>query len=412
MHHNSKFRAQHVDEVWPRLWLCLYFALCVLSFPTSAHAQIGRPVTEIVIEQEGRPVTDPLITGLIETRVGPELDARDVRETIAHLMSLNRFDDVQVWAEEVEGGVRVRYVLTPLHPVDRIEFQGMLGLPEDSLLRVVVDRFGTSPRAARTPEITEALRAEYRRRGFANARIDSRLVETHDPDRATLIFEIEAGRRLLIADRRFTQRDADVQGPVTELPDVKPGQPFDDDVIDRELRAWEDAMRARGFYEARASHGSEVTEDGAIVSINLTRGPHVVVRFTGDPLPEAERERLVPVRTEGSADEDLLEDSSRAIESYLYSRGYRDADTTYTSQEKDGELVITFNVARGPRYIVRDVSVTGNAAISELELLTLMRLKQGEPFVRSTVSVGVGAIERLYRTRGFTRVQVKTDESI
>jgi hypothetical protein len=35
----------------------------------------------------------------------------------------------------------------------------------------------------------------------------------HDPDRATLIFEIEAGRRLTIADRRFTQRDADVRAP-------------------------------------------------------------------------------------------------------------------------------------------------------------------------------------------------------
>ena len=72
-------------------------------------------------------------------------------------MSLNRFDDVQVSAEDVSAGVRVRYVLTPLHPVDRIEFDGMLGLPEDALLRVVVDRFGASPRAARTPEIIEAL---------------------------------------------------------------------------------------------------------------------------------------------------------------------------------------------------------------------------------------------------------------
>ena len=73
-------------------------------------------------------------------------------------MSLNRFDDVQVLAEEAgSGGIRLRYVLTPLHPVDTIEFRGMLGLPEDSLQRVVVDRFGASPRAARAPEIVEAL---------------------------------------------------------------------------------------------------------------------------------------------------------------------------------------------------------------------------------------------------------------
>ena len=246
------------------------------------RSQFGREITEVVIEQEGRPVIDPVIVALIETRVGTPLDAREVRETITHVMSLNRFDDVQVSAEEVGGGLRVRYVLTPLHPIDRMEFEGTLGLPEDALLRVVVDRFGNSPRAARAPEMIEALRMEYRRRGYANARVNSRLIETHDPDRATLVFEIEAGRRLVIADRRFTQRDADVQGTVTELPDIKPGQPFDDDVIDRELRSWEDTMHSRGFYEARASHGSEITDDGAIVSVNLTRGPRVAVRFVGD----------------------------------------------------------------------------------------------------------------------------------
>ena len=226
------------------------------------------------------------------------------------------------------------------------------------------------------------------------------------------IFDISAGKRLTIADRRFTQRDADVQGTVTELPDIKPGQPYDDDVVERELRKWEDTMHSRGYYEARASHGTQIIEDGAIVSVTLTRGPHVTVKFIGDALPESERERLVPIRTEGSADEDLLEDSSRAIESFLYTRGYRDANALYTSQEQKGELVITFEINRGPRYVVRGVSITGNSAVPEQDLLPLVRLKQGEPFVRATVSTGIGAIERLYRTRGFTRVQVKSGESV
>jgi outer membrane protein insertion porin family len=410
---NAEFRIQNSDNVWSRLLLCLNFAFCMLNYTAPAEAQIGQPVTEIAIEEEGRPVTEPAITALIETRVGTPLDAGQVRETIGHLMSLNRFDDVQVMAEEAgSGGIRLRYVLAPLHPVDTIEFRGMLGLPEESLRRVVVDRFGASPRAARTPEIVEALRAEYRRRGYASARIESHLTETHNPDRATLAFEIESGRRLTIADRRFTQRDADVQGTLTEVPDVKPGQPFDDDAIELELRKWEESMHAQGFYEARASHGSEITEDGAIVSVNLTRGPHVVVRFTGDSLPDAERERLVPIKTEGSADEDLLEDSNRAIERYLFSRGYRDAKARYTNEEAKDELAITFDVDRGPRYVVRTVSLTGNTAVPEQELLPLLKLKPGEPFVRSTVSTGLAAIERLYRSRGFTRVQIKSDENV
>jgi len=409
---NAEFRMQHSDRAWRRLLPCLYLALCILNYAVPAAAQIGQPINEVVIEEEGRRVTDPLITALIETQVGSPLGAREVRETIAHIMSLNRFDDVQVFTEEAGSGIRVRYVLTPLHPVDLIEFEGMLGLPESSLLRVVEDRFGASPRAARAPEIVDTLRAEYRRRGYANARIESRLIETHDPDRATLRFDIEAGRRLSIADVRFTQIDADRQSTLAERPDIRQGQPFDEDVIERELRAWEDSLHARGYYEARASHGMLITDDGAFVTVNLAQGPRVVVAFTGDPLPEAERERLVPIRTEGSADEDLLEDSSRAIESYLHDRGYRDADALYTREERDGDLIITFEIDRGPRYILNEVTVMGNSAIAAQELVPLVRLEPGEPFVRTTVAAGVNAIERLYRSRGFTKVAVKAGESV
>ena len=100
-------------------------------------------------------------------------------------------------------------------------------------------------------------------------------------------------------------------------------------------------------------HSVEFAPDGsAIVMIAVDRGPRVSVAFAGDPLPEADRERLVPVRVEGSADEDLLEDASRAIEQYLYARGYSEAMAAYSRDERDGELIITFTVKRGRRHVV------------------------------------------------------------
>ena len=140
---NAKCKMQNANRTRLHCAVVLHLAFCLLNYALPAQAQIGRQIAEVVVEQEGRPVVDPVITGLIETRVGSPLDAKAVRETISHLMSLNRFDDVQVLAEEVSEGVRVRYVLTPLHPIDRIEFKGTLGLSEEGLLRVVVDRFGS-----------------------------------------------------------------------------------------------------------------------------------------------------------------------------------------------------------------------------------------------------------------------------
>ena len=172
-------------------------------------------------------------------------------------------------------------------------------------------------------------------------------------------------------------------------------------------------MRSRGYYEARANQNASISEDGSVfLFLNLELGPMVRLVFEGDPLPTGEVDRLVPVRREASVDEDLLEDSQSMIESYLHAQGYRDAMAMYTREERAGELIITFRITRGPRYLVRSVMLTGNFVLATPQLLPLVRLKEGEPFVRSTLAMGVSAIENLYRVSGFTRPQMKATESV
>lgn len=389
-----------------------------LSATTPAEAQVpqelvGQPIVEIQLDQEGRVVNEPAVLRLIEARVGDRLEVRSVRETIAHLMALGRFEDVQVLAEPVSGGVRVKYVLLPRHPIDRIEFVGRTELPEDDLRRLITDRFGSSPSVSRLPEVTEALRLEFRRRGFPAAKLTPRVQVYHDPDHSTLLIEVEAGPRARVLDVRITQVDAKERSTLTEVPDIKVGDTYDEVEIGRKLQSWETRMRGRGYYEARANQNASISDDGSVfLFLNLELGPMVRIVFEGDQLPSGEIDRLVPVRREASADEDLLEDSQSMIESYLHDRGYRDATAMYTREEKAGELVITFRIARGPRYLVRNVMLTGNFVLPTHQLRELVRLKDGEPFVRSVLAMGVGAIEATYRTSGFTRPQVKPTENV
>src|SRR5687768_185719 len=113
-----------------RLVVCIWICACCMLPARDARGQIGEPIVEVVIEQEGQPVTDPLVRGLIGTTVGEPLSMRDVRETVEHLTNLRRYDDVQPWTEPVPGGVRVKWVLIPSHPIDRVEFTGRLGVSE------------------------------------------------------------------------------------------------------------------------------------------------------------------------------------------------------------------------------------------------------------------------------------------
>jgi len=164
-----------------RVLIILPCAFCILHWALPAHAQPDQPIVEVQLDQEGRAIDDPTVLRLVETRVGDPLSVRSARETIAHLMSLGRYEDVQVFSEPVAGGVRVKYTLLPLHPVDRFQFTGTIALPEDELRRVITDRFGAAPSAARRNEVSEALRLEYRRRGYPSATVTPRVTAARTP---------------------------------------------------------------------------------------------------------------------------------------------------------------------------------------------------------------------------------------
>ena len=386
---------------------CLHFAIVILNSGL-ASAQTAPTIVEVRIEQEGRVVDDRLITGLVETTAGKPLSMRDVRETLSHLTSLNRFDDVQVFQEPAGNGIRLRYVLFPLHLVDRMEFRGMLGLPDSEIRRLMTDRFGAAPSAGRVDEVADAVRSLYRDRGFPQARITPRIEDTHNPDRATMAFDIQAGPRATIGLVDVDEVDASGAPVVPGGLSLRVGDPYDNDQIVRELTRYEGALRARGYYEARVTHVASFEPGGtATVRVTVDRGPLVTVAFAGDPLPENDRERLVPIRAEGSADEDLLEDANFAIEEYLKTRGYRDAVVSYTREPRDGELRVTFTIKQGRRHLVDTIAVIGNRALASMDVLALLRLKEGEPFVQATLDAGLAAIRGTYRTRGFTRPTVQ-----
>ena len=379
---NAEFRMQNSDTArWARILFCLHSAFCILHLtaaPAAAQDFIGQPIVEIVVEQEGERVTDPAILNLVETRVGQPLSMTAVRETVDHLLNLRRFDDVQPRAEAAPGGVLLRYLLMPSHPVDRIEFTGNGTVSEGDLRRLITDRFDRSPNPARATEIAAALKTEYRRRGYPAATVNPRVVATHKPDRSTLVFDIDPGRRARIADVQFRYRDdQEAASPSYALPDIRTGEPYDAEKVEEALDRWEERMRDQGFYQANASVAPNMVDDAYLI-VNISRGPLVMLEFVGDPLPEEERDRLVPIRTEAATDEDLLEDAKLAIEQYFRARGYRDATAEYAQDDKTpGQLKITFRIARGPHYTIDAIRIMGNEAISTPELEKIVTAVKG-----------------------------------
>jgi outer membrane protein assembly complex protein YaeT len=391
--------------------------VCVLA-PAAAAAQsaaakyAGHTVETIRVLIEREPTSEPALLDLIEPRVGDAMAMARIRESIAHLYSLGRFEDVQVEAADAPGGgVALTFNLIPLHNIERILFRGSLGLSEGALRATVVERYGASPSIGRIDAAARTLQQLYADEGYLRARVEAVPEILHDPDRGVLTFDIDSGPRATVGS-------ADVSGdPQTTPADLlrrigaTVGAPYRRPRMQERLDDYLKRLKQRRYYEAVASLRAVEGEDGRTVAVTVTinAGQPIAVRFEGDPLPRDRLAELAPIEREGSVDEDLLEDSEGRIENYLRQQGYWKADASMRRESTAAGLTIVFTITRGPQYrVAGPVEVSGAQALPAAEIAALVPLKPGELFVESHLDTGVNAVRTHYRTRGFASVAIKS----
>ena len=373
----------------------------------SLDEYVGKPVLEVRLVSEGRPVPDSALLDLVETRVGPPLSMRQIRESLLHLFTLGRFQDVQVHATPLQQGVALRYELIPLQVVERLEFQGLLGLSRGRLRDAIIERHGPNPRFDVVDEAVRTLTALYRDEGYRSARIVGEVERSPEGD--TMAFAINAGARVRIGTVDLEGAPLGPPAQVLARLNARPGQVYDREAIERRLSDYESELRSQRYFEAKVEHTVAVRGDGRRVDVTLRvePGPRVTVAFDGDLLPARDRADLVPIAREGSVDEDLLEDTSRQIEAYLHAQGYWQAQVSHSRKAAGNELSIVFDVEQGARYTVEDVEITGNAAVTLEEVQALLRVRPGEPFLQAEFDASVVEIAELYRRLGYAQVQVQ-----
>ena len=391
-------------------------ALVSAMAPAAALADIStylnKPIGSVRVVVEGRETADPTVLQVVETQPGQPLTMARVRETVAHLFSLGRFEDVQVDAALENGRVALRYNASPIHPVTRIEFLGLVGpgIDRGALRKVILDRYGASPPVGRAVDMKPLLEDALAERGYLHPAITMRADTEHAPERATLVFAIEPGDRTRVGTIDVAGRPGVSQADFVRRLGITTGGPFLRDALRARIERYIEQRRSRGFYETRVDLSVNLVDDDrtANVTVTVSPGPHVRVVFTGDQLPSDARADLVPVAREGSVDEDLLEDSSHRIQEFLRGQGYREATAVYSRETTGGEMVITFAIKKGRVYRVASVDIAGNAAVARSDVEQVLRTREGQPFSDSRLDADAIAIADLYHRRGFAGARAQT----
>ncbi len=385
-------------------WLLAVVLVCAPGASRAADfaALLGQPVVEVRVFRDGRVSDDRAILELIETRVGQPFSLRQVRESVIHLFTHGDVADVRVSATTDARGVVVRYDLVPVRTTGAVDIRGTLGLPSEELLGPITRRFGRALRVDQVPAAVALLEDIYRAAGRFAVRISADTVD------GRLVLDVDQGpaARIDHIDLRGVS-DEDRPGVLDRL-EIAVGAVYDPARLERRLDEYEADVRRRRYYEARFRYDVSPSPDGRSVDVvlDIQTGSPVDVVFEGDEVPDVRLEELVPIASEGSIDEDLLEDSSLRLETHLQGLGYRDAHVAYRRMAEAGELSVVFTVSRERLYRVATVRFEGQQAMSEAELALLFGVAPGAPLVMSDIQLGAAAIRASYARQGYSNTQV------
>jgi outer membrane protein insertion porin family len=395
-----------------RLLSTFLAGLVVLGTATRAAAAddvsqfVGRVVTSMTVELSGgRPASQEVLS-LVAVQKDQPLSLDAIRQSVQSLVTVGRFESVEVVASNSPGGVALVFNLVPRRSIEGVTFTGDTGLSADDLSRRLKAQYGVIPTSIQPAAVERTVKTLLVDEGYLRATTKATIGESTDPDRGVIVVEVHAGPRAVIDAVEITGASPLSKAAIIQQTGTAKGTPYRPQTIDDALVRMRDTLRSERYYQAEAIVEGDptVSADGASVDLvlHVEAGPIVLgPLFTGDPPPAGSIDDLVPMKTEHSADDDLLDDAQLRIETRLRVDGYRDARATYTKTTSPQGLVISFAIARGPLYRVGKVDVTGNAGIARDVVNGFLAVSPGDPYSVNKVKAGVQQLQLEYAKRGY-----------
>ncbi len=114
------------------IFVCVSAFLFVVKCPAGLWGQQAPVIKEIDI-QGNRKVESDAIRQRIQTRVGDPFSPEKIREEVERIFKMGFFDDVMVEAEELEGGLRLIYVVKEKPSIRSIRIDGAEEIDEEKI---------------------------------------------------------------------------------------------------------------------------------------------------------------------------------------------------------------------------------------------------------------------------------------
>jgi outer membrane protein assembly factor BamA len=414
------------------LSLVFFVASCWAQLTVQRPEEIYNGQNVSAVDLIGNPHRDmePL-RSKVKQKAGQPYSQEKVQESIEALKATGKFPKVEVNVVPDLAGLRLNFLLEPAYYLGMVTFPGASkNFPYTRLLQVVnlpdEDPFDK----ARIPPADKALLDFLRHAGYFQASVQSDYEIDDAHQLVNVRFLVALGKQARIGSVRIEGVDnAEKQRLSSTVRSLRAR--FTGGLLKRGKRysagrihaATSQIQRTLSQQHRLASNVQELPPqyqpgtNRVDVGFKVQLGPTVVVRVTGARLAlfhfmsTREIKKLIPIYSEGSVDDDLVQEGEQNLVSFFQQKGFFDVKVRTDLQHQSDQILLTYEIDKGEKHKVARISFRGNHELAEKDLLNQVEIKKSHlwwhgKFSEKLLKQSATNLEALYRDHGFEEVKV------
>lgn len=372
---------------------------------------------------------------LVVQKPGEPYSNEKVQASIKALDQTDAFANVKLQVLPDPAGLKLTFVLEPAYYIGILSFPGATKrFRYTRMLQVVNLQDQATFQRSKLQDSESALLKFFAENGYFQAKVQTQ-VTTDDKNQLTNIaFNTELGKHARIGkvdivgppaaeDQKLEHTVRSLRARFTGAL-LKPGKSYSPTRIKSAAALIKKELGKEKHPASTVKVNPPVYHpetNRADVSMQVNVGPEVDIRVTGAKLswiPFLSRRReknAIPIYEEASVDPDLITEGERNLANYFQQKGYFDVRVTTTTHEENGKVSILYQISKGRKHSVAEISFRGNHHIDSKDLKEIAVVKQHVfllshgKFSNKLLRDSIKGMEGLYKDSGFEQVKITPD---
>lgn len=393
---------------WPSL---VIFVLSSFLIMPSSYAQESTPLVGAIEIKGNKKIDETTIRVVIKTKLGDPFSVVGLRKDLVSIFKLGYFSDVRIETEELEGGLRVIFVVFEKPTVKELRITGNKKVETKDIQEKLKIKAGDFFSSQTLKESADAVRVLYEQRGYLYAKIEPKLKEAEGA--VTIELAIDEGKKLSVTEIDFEGNKSISSRKLRRAIIIKRkgwfsyftgSGAFVREALNVDRLRIQYAYENEGFVRVQAGDPKvDINKEAGKIKIVFTviEGPRFKVgdvNIKGDQIYSAVEIKKTMSQKSGEffSREELRNDILKIIELYGQ-KGYAFAEVAPTTNTDDEKKVvnIAFEIDPGLKTYVGRINVTGNFRTRDYVLRREFRFHEGDLYDSAKYNRSVRRIKNL-----------------